>query len=117
MVLLIAVASLPVKHLPAMWEGWVQFLGQEDPLEKGMATHVSILAWRIPWTGVWQPTVYGIPRVRHDLALSFFSLLQNTGSRCSRSVIVAHGVRCPEVCEIFLGQGSNPCPLHWQVDS
>ena len=39
-----------LKHLPAMWETWVRFLGQEDPLEKGMATHSSILAWRIPWT-------------------------------------------------------------------
>ena len=38
------------KNLPAMWETWVQFLGWEDPLEKGMATHSSILAWRIPWT-------------------------------------------------------------------
>ena len=39
-----------VKNLPAMWETWVQFLGWDDPLEKGMATHSSILAWRIPWT-------------------------------------------------------------------
>ena len=39
-----------VKNLPAMWETWVQSLGQEDPLEEGMATHYSILAWRIPWT-------------------------------------------------------------------
>ena len=39
-----------VKNLPAMKETWVQSLGQEDPLEKGMATHFSILAWRIPWT-------------------------------------------------------------------
>ena len=39
-----------VKDLPAMWETWVQSLGQEDPLEKGMATHSSILAWRSPWT-------------------------------------------------------------------
>ena len=39
-----------VKNLPAMWETWVQSLGWEDPLEKGMATHCSILAWRIPWT-------------------------------------------------------------------
>ena len=36
--------------LLAMQETWVQSLGQEDPLEKGMATHSSILAWRIPWT-------------------------------------------------------------------
>ena len=39
-----------VKGLPAMRETWVQSLGQEDPLEKEMATHCSILAWRIPWT-------------------------------------------------------------------
>ena len=46
-------ASLVVqslKRLPAMWETWVRSLGQEDPLEKEMATHSSILAWRIPWT-------------------------------------------------------------------
>ena len=39
-----------VKNLPAMRETWVQSLGQGDPLEKGMATHSSILAWRVPWT-------------------------------------------------------------------
>ena len=38
-----------VKHLPEMWETWVQSLGWEDPLEKEMATHSSILAWKIPW--------------------------------------------------------------------
>ena len=39
-----------VKNLPVMQETWVRSLGQEDPLEKGMATHSSVLAWRIPWT-------------------------------------------------------------------
>ena len=39
-----------VKNLPAMQETWVRSLGREDPLEKGMATHSSILGWRIPWT-------------------------------------------------------------------
>ena len=39
-----------VKNTPAMWETWVQSLSCEDPLEKGTATHSSILAWRIPWT-------------------------------------------------------------------
>ena len=39
-----------VKNLLALWQTWVQFLGQEDPLEKGLTTHTSILAWRIPWT-------------------------------------------------------------------
>ena len=38
------------KHLPARPETWVQSLGREDPLEKEMATHSSILAWKIPWT-------------------------------------------------------------------
>ena len=39
-----------VKNLPTMWESWVQFLGLEDPLEKGMVIYSSILAWRITWT-------------------------------------------------------------------
>ena len=39
-----------VKRLPAIWETWVQFLGQEDPLEKEMAIHSTTLAWKIPWT-------------------------------------------------------------------
>ena len=42
--------SQTVKNLPAMQETRVQFLGREDPLEEGMATHSSLLAWRIPWT-------------------------------------------------------------------
>ena len=46
-----------VKNLPAMWETWVRSLGWEDPLEKGKATHSSILAWRIPWT-----TVHGVAK-------------------------------------------------------
>ena len=40
-----------VKNLPAMWEAWVRPVGWDDPLEKEMATHSSVLAWRIPWTG------------------------------------------------------------------
>ena len=39
-----------VKNPPAMWETWVLYLGWEDPLEKGRATHSSILAWKVPWT-------------------------------------------------------------------
>ena len=42
--------ALLVKNPPVMQKTWVPSLGQEDPLEKGMATHSSILAWRIPWT-------------------------------------------------------------------
>ena len=46
----VALLYMLVKNLPAMQETWVQFLGREDPLEKEMETHSSILAWRIPWT-------------------------------------------------------------------
>ena len=72
-----------LKHLPAMWETWVQSLGQEDPLEKEMATHSSILAWRIPWTeepGGLQST--GLQKVGHDwatsLSLSYSTSLDST---------------------------------------
>ena len=47
---LASLVALLVKNPPAMWETWVQSLGWEDPLEKGKATHFSILVWRIPWT-------------------------------------------------------------------
>ena len=56
-----------VKSPPGMQETWVQFLGREEPLGKGMATHSSSLAWRIPWTeepGELQST--GSQRARHD---------------------------------------------------
>ena len=56
-----------VKNLPAMQETWVQSLGQEDPLEEGMATHPSILAWRIPWTEEpGGPQSMRLQRVGHD---------------------------------------------------
>ena len=48
-----------VKNLPAMWETWVWSLGWEDPLEEGIATHSSILAWRFPMDrGAWWATVH-----------------------------------------------------------
>ena len=54
-----------IKRLPAMQETQVRFLGWEDPLEKEMATHASILAWRIPWTEEpeWA-TVHGVAKSR-----------------------------------------------------
>ena len=51
-----------VKNPPAMQETWVQSLGWEDPLEEGMATNSSILAWKIPWT----EESGGLQRVGHD---------------------------------------------------
>ena len=49
-------------------ETWVQSLGQEDPLEEGMAAHSNILAWRIPRTGAWQVTVHGVAEGRTQLS-------------------------------------------------
>ena len=52
-----------VKNPPAMWETWVQSLGWEDPLEEGMTTHSSILAWRIPTVrGAWQTIAHGVEK-------------------------------------------------------
>ena len=59
-----------VQNPPEMWETWVQSLGWKDPLEKGMATHSSIVAWRIPWT----EQSMGSQRVRHDLVTFTFTL-------------------------------------------
>ena len=56
-----------VKHLAAVWETWVQFLGGEDPLEKGMAIYSSTLVWKIQWTE--EPDrlpSMGLQRVGHD---------------------------------------------------
>ena len=56
-----------VKSLPAMQGTWIQSLGWEDPLEKGMATHSSILAWRILWTEEpGRPESMGLQSVRHS---------------------------------------------------
>ena len=78
-----------VKNLPAMQETWVQSLGWEDPLEEDMATHSSILAWRIPWTeepGGLQSM--GLQRVRHEdtterLSTEFLWKLSSKESACS----------------------------------
>ena len=52
-----------VKNPPSMWETWVWSLGWEDPLEEGMATHFSILAWRIPTDSeAWRAAVHGVPK-------------------------------------------------------
>ena len=54
-----------VRNPPTVQENWVQSLGWEDPLEQGMATHSTILAWRIPMDrGVWQATVHGVTNSR-----------------------------------------------------
>ena len=68
---LASLVTQSIKHLPAVQETWVWSLGREDPLEKGMATHYSILAWRIPWMeepGRLQST--GSQRFRQDWTTS-----------------------------------------------
>ena len=56
-----ALVAQTVKNLPAMRETWVQFLSWEDALEEGMATHSSMLAWKIPTNrGAWRAAVHGV---------------------------------------------------------
>ena len=60
-----------VKNLPAMWETWVRWLGWEDSLEEGMATHSSVLAWRISMDrGAWQARVHGVAKLDSTERLS-----------------------------------------------
>ena len=63
----LSLVAQTVERLPTMWETWVRFLGQEDPLEKEMAIHSSTLAWRIPWTEeLDRLQSMGSQRVGHD---------------------------------------------------
>ena len=70
-----------VKHLPAMQETWVRFLGQEDPLEKEMAIHSSTLAWKTPWTEeLDRLQVHGVAKSQtrlNDFTFSFRAVLSN----------------------------------------
>ena len=77
-----------VKNLQAMQETWVQYLGQEDTLEKGMATNASVLAWRIPWTESlvgYSPWCHKVSVMTEPLTLSL--LLQINGK-----IYCAHGL-------------------------
>ena len=76
-----------VKNVPAMWETQVRSLGWEDPLEKGKATHPSILAWRIPWTeepGGLQPTGSQSQIMTEQLTLSLSCVIM---TKCVAFVI------------------------------
>ena len=83
-----------VKSLPAMWEMWGRSLGWEDPLAEGMATHSSILAWRIPW-------------------MEENGGLQSTGSQRSNqgSVLTQLEIKACSPNWVRL-----QCPLHWGQD-
>ena len=89
-----------VKDLPAMRETWVQSLGWEDPLEKGNATHSSILAWIIPWTvyfmGYISCMFHGVAKIRTQLSDFHFT-------------------SCHVACRILVPQrGIEPVPLQWK---
>ena len=80
-----------VKNLPAVQETWFRSLGQEDSLEKGMATHCSILAWRIPWTE--EPCVLqsmGLQGIRCDRATNIYTM-------CNYYMCVCVGVCVREI--------------------
>ena len=64
-----------LKNLPSTQDNGVQSLGREDPLEEGMATHSSILAWRIPWTEEPGGLLHGVTKNQTQLSDSFFPLI------------------------------------------
>ena len=83
-----------VRHLPAMRETWVRFLGHEDSLEKEMAIHSSTLAWKIPWTEEpdrLQATVHGVAKSRTQLSDFTFTFIGKESS--SESSIASNVVK------------------------
>ena len=105
-----------VKHLHAMRETWVQFLGLEDPLEKEMAIHSSTLAWKIPWME--QPDrlqSMGSQRVRHDWATSLS--LQKT-KQTSKRKTWQHSIltKWSESTWSIVGQTDIICFLMWYTE-
>ena len=96
----ISLVAQRVKHLPAMWETWVQSLGQEDPLEKEMATHSTILAWRIPWME--KPGRLQSTGSHSQKWLSNFTSLENEKKKCTPGTLVQFGSvaqSCPTLCD------------------
>ena len=83
-----------LKHPPAMQETWVRSLGWEDSLEKEMATHSSILAWKIPWTrGAWWTVVHEVVKsqMRLHFHFHFFILLSDLCIRTSKGIRAVSG--------------------------
>ena len=95
-----------VKNLPAMQETWVRSLDWEDPLEKGMATHSSILAWRIPWREVQS---IGWQRVVHD-RVTFTFMLHSLKFKFKLQIPTPHFIICPS--PVFLASPLSHSHLH-----
>ena len=86
--------ALTVKNPPAMGETWVQSLGWEDPLEEGMATHSSNLAWRNPMDrGAWWATVDGVAK---ELNFSIFEITLHSGNKSYLVILyfIKSGIDC-----------------------
>ena len=76
----VSLVAQMVKNLPGMRETWVQSLGWEDPLEEGMASHSSILAWRIPMDrGAWRAAVRGVAKSQTRLSNYTFTFILSSG--------------------------------------
>ena len=112
-----------VEHPPAMQETWVRSLGWEDPLEEGMATHSSILAWRIPMDGgVWQAAVHGFTKSQTQLS-SFDSLTQFSNTRKWHDVIQSifsnrgwNGKACISINEYLFWSSVEVLIMLWVFD-
>ena len=110
LVFLASLVAQMVKNLPEMWETWVRFLGREDPLKEGIATHSSILTWKIPMDrGSWRATV-------HEVKKSWIQLSNKHSRDCSPPGSSVHGDSSGKntgvssrflLRGIFLTQGSN----------
>ena len=108
------------KNLSAMEEIWVQSLGWEDPLEKGMATHFSILSWRNPWAeepGGLQSM--GLQRIRGNWVTNTFRRLLLFSCYVVSDSLQPHGLQharllCPSLSPRVC---SNSCPLNWWCQS
>jgi len=101
-----------VNNLPAVQETWVWSLGQEDPLEKGMANHSSILAWRIPWTeepGRLQSM--GSQRVGYDWATTTLRLTSYYSSQC----LIEVNIRCSSLGSTEVAILSFLTPLFYSL--
>ena len=92
-----------------MRETWVRFLGWEDPLEKEMAIHSSILAWEIPWTeGAWQATVHGVTKSQTQLSDFTFTFLERGSQIYTRESLQ------PEYS--LEGDAEAEAPILWPPD-
>ena len=88
-----------VKNPPAMWETWVRSLGWDDPLEKGTATHSSILAWRIPWT-IWSVWLQKSRTGLSDFHFHFSYVFQALKQRLLQYLSVCSFMQCTVVLNI-----------------